>query len=313
MRYSVIIPVYNAAPYVEKCLDSIVAAVKNLALERQQEAGGVEIICVNDGSTDASEALLIRYQAKVADLPCVALRVVSQENAGVSVARNRGLELATGDFICFVDADDVVLGDWLTTYDEAFRQYRADVVRLAGEKPWPLDAYPWKYAIKRAVAGCARFPGGVAINEDSVYVLRLLPHVGNIVQLHRMTYRHLVRAESAMLRKLKSQERLAYLMVIREICKTLPAENKCFAAQLCAGGLLAWLLRPADYDYKREIWTEWRSLRRSGIVGLGDVSGLFRVPYLIYCLTGALWPARVWQVGVAWLVAKKKYFKGGGR
>ena len=90
---SVIIPVYNAAEYLPRCLDSILNnTYRNL-----------EIICVNDGSKDSSLEVLNSYAAKD---PRV--KVIDQENAGVSAARNRGLDEATGEYIAFVDSDDWV-------------------------------------------------------------------------------------------------------------------------------------------------------------------------------------------------------------
>lgn len=88
---SVIVPVYNAARFLPQCLDSLLG----------QTYMNLEIICVDDGSTDDSLAVLKEYAAKDERI-----KVMHQENAGVSAARNRGLALATGELITFVDADD---------------------------------------------------------------------------------------------------------------------------------------------------------------------------------------------------------------
>lgn len=90
-KISIIIPIYNTAEYLPRCLDSILHnTYRNL-----------EIICVNDGSTDDSAVILEQYAA--ADSRII---MVNKENAGVSAARNTGLDMATGDFIAFVDSDD---------------------------------------------------------------------------------------------------------------------------------------------------------------------------------------------------------------
>ncbi|MCM1339130.1 MAG: glycosyltransferase [Muribaculaceae bacterium] len=90
-KVSVIIPVWNSEKYLKKCLDSVIAQTyKNL-----------EIICVNDGSTDKSLDILNEYAQR--DKRII---VVTQENAGVSAARNNGLSVATGDYAAFVDSDD---------------------------------------------------------------------------------------------------------------------------------------------------------------------------------------------------------------
>lgn len=90
---SVIIPVYNTAKYLPRCLDSILKnTYKNL-----------EIICIDDGSTDESLAILHTYADRDKRV-----KVVTQTNGGVSSARNQGLNLASGFFISFVDSDDWV-------------------------------------------------------------------------------------------------------------------------------------------------------------------------------------------------------------
>lgn len=95
---SVIIPVYNTEKYLSDCIESLLA----------QSYQPFELIFVNDGSTDSSQALLDHYAARN---DC--MRIVHQENTGVSSARNAALELARGTYIAFCDSDDVVHMDWL--------------------------------------------------------------------------------------------------------------------------------------------------------------------------------------------------------
>lgn len=92
-KVSVIIPVYNAGKYLEKCLDSVV----------NQTYSNIEIICVNDGSTDNSLEILKKYTKKYNNI-----KVIVQENKGVNGARIVGYENATGDYIAWVDADDFI-------------------------------------------------------------------------------------------------------------------------------------------------------------------------------------------------------------
>lgn len=91
LKISVIIPVYNVAKYLPECLDSVL----------EQTFNEIEVIAVDDGSTDDSGKILEEYAAKDNRL-----KVIHQKNAGVSAARNAGLDIATGDYICFVDGDD---------------------------------------------------------------------------------------------------------------------------------------------------------------------------------------------------------------
>ncbi|MBQ8124295.1 MAG: glycosyltransferase [Kiritimatiellae bacterium] len=98
--FSIIIPVYNVAPYLRECLDSVLA----------QTFTDWEAICVDDGSTDGSGAILDEYAAKDRRY-----KVIHQKNAGVSVTRNIALDVANGAWVGFLDADDVVEMDWLKT------------------------------------------------------------------------------------------------------------------------------------------------------------------------------------------------------
>lgn len=90
-KISVIVPVYNAEKYLDKCLNSL----------RDQTYQNLEIICVNDGSTDGSLNVLREHADKDRRI-----RIICQENSGSATARNTGLEAATGDWITFTDNDD---------------------------------------------------------------------------------------------------------------------------------------------------------------------------------------------------------------
>jgi len=96
MKLSIIIPAYNAEAYLPQCLDSILA----------QKHQGCEVIVVDDGCTDGTVALLERYPD---------VKVVHQENHGMSTARNRGLDEARGEYILFVDSDDLLTDGALAT------------------------------------------------------------------------------------------------------------------------------------------------------------------------------------------------------
>ncbi len=92
VRLSLIVPVYNVAPFLPRCLDSLLT----------QDLNGVEIIVVDDGATDDCPAILADFQAAHPGV----LNVIRQENAGLSEARNTGMDQAKGTYIAFVDSDD---------------------------------------------------------------------------------------------------------------------------------------------------------------------------------------------------------------
>lgn len=112
---SVIVPVYNAEEYVRACLDSLCS----------QTLDRIEIICIDDGSTDRS--LQVVEGCKKHD---GRISVVSQPNAGAAAARNKGLELASGEFVFFIDSDDYVPAD--TAFERLYNAAVSNNVRIAG-------------------------------------------------------------------------------------------------------------------------------------------------------------------------------------
>lgn len=109
---SVIVPVYNTGIFLSKCIQSIL----------DQTYSNIEIICINDGSTDNSLEILNEFASK--DKRII---VISQENSGVSSARNRGLEIATGDYVTFVDSDDSLAPNMYSVLTELIQKYDADI------------------------------------------------------------------------------------------------------------------------------------------------------------------------------------------
>ena len=91
VKVSVIIPVYNVEPYLKQCMDSVVG----------QTLKDIEIICVDDGSTDGSLDILREYAAEDNRI-----QIIEQKNAGAGAARNNGMRHATGKYLSFLDSDD---------------------------------------------------------------------------------------------------------------------------------------------------------------------------------------------------------------
>lgn len=114
-KTSVIIPVYNCEKYLSKCLQSIV----------EQSYVNIEIIVVDDGSTDASRHICDLY-ARQDDR----VKVLYQMNAGPGAARNAALEIMTGDYITYIDADDYVAKDYVETMVELLNNYGADIAEV---------------------------------------------------------------------------------------------------------------------------------------------------------------------------------------
>ncbi len=112
-KVSVIVPVYNVEKYIHQCVDSIL----------RQTMGDIEIILVDDGSADGCPEICDEY-GKMDNR----VKVIHQKNAGVSSARNRGIEIATGQYVYFVDSDDWIEEDGLKQLYETAQSAKADVV-----------------------------------------------------------------------------------------------------------------------------------------------------------------------------------------
>lgn len=111
-KISVIVPVYNVEKYVEKCLDSII----------RQTYQNLEIICINDGSTDRSLELCKKIQKQDERI-----RVVTQKNKGLAAVRNRGIQEATSEYIAFIDSDDYIDEDYIEKLYECLIENDADI------------------------------------------------------------------------------------------------------------------------------------------------------------------------------------------
>ena len=113
-KVSVIVPVYNTEAYLEKCLQSLLG----------QTLEELEIIAIDDGSTDGSLGILRKYETRFPER----LRVLTQENSGQAVARNRGLWVSRGEYIGFLDSDDFARREMFQKLYEAAREADADYV-----------------------------------------------------------------------------------------------------------------------------------------------------------------------------------------
>lgn len=124
---SVIVPVYNTEAYLPRCLESILG----------QTCRDLQVICVNDGSTDGSGAILEDFRRRDNRV-----EVVCRRNSGLSASRNAGLELARGEYVMFVDADDWLDGHACADALEAVRRHDADIVFWSYVKEYESSSSP---------------------------------------------------------------------------------------------------------------------------------------------------------------------------
>lgn len=206
---SVIIPVYNVSLYLDECLNSVV----------NQSLQDIEIICINDGSTDGSLDILKRWRKK--DHRIV---VLNQDNKGVSTARNEGLKIAQGNYITFVDADDMVCPNIyssliptmqiheLDAYIFAFKTFPNEKIETTGfltnailtwQELFASNSqiqsknslcFNWRFIYKKEVLinNQLLFNKNIAIGEDMIYNIDAICHshrimvTDNALYIHRM-------------------------------------------------------------------------------------------------------------------------------
>lgn len=216
IKYSIIVPVYNVEDYLSACLESAV---------RQKKVTNYEVILVDDGSSDRSGEICDRFAADNNRI-----RVIHIKNHGVSFARNTGLDLARGEYILFMDSDDLWEPELLLTLEQMaqsepdvmiFGNSRmthrgqiicdtVDPVIPAGESGaevlqelFALGAVPktysWCYAMKRSLLqkNGIRFREDLKVSEDFEMIMRLLPVAKKVVGTDAMLYCYRSRQTSA--------------------------------------------------------------------------------------------------------------------
>ncbi len=232
---SIIIPVYNVAPFLARCLDSVV----------NQTYSKLEIILVNDGSTDSCPRICDEYAAKDNRI-----KVIHKENGGLSDARNAGINAATGELISFVDSDDVLSQQFFQKLLEALVTYNADIAECEFKKfiheteliscsdelknsfqilegeiimealfKGPFHVMVWNKLYKTALLRGRLFPLN-RINEDVFWTYRIFGEASKTVKIDEELYfyrqrEHSIMASTYSLKRLDSlhayEEKIEYL------------------------------------------------------------------------------------------------------
>ena len=190
---SVIVPVYNTEKYLEECIRSLT----------EQTLSSLELIFVDDGSTDASPKILERYRARDPEH----IRVITQKNAGQGKARNVGLAAATGEYVGFVDSDDYVDRRMYAAMYTRAGSEELDLVECdfhyleedGREKRSYGSAAPWNKLIRRRLLtdNDIWFPEGY-IYEDTSFYLKLRPFVKKQAKMLGVYVYHRDRGDSTM-------------------------------------------------------------------------------------------------------------------
>lgn len=206
MKISVIIPAYNCEQYIGRCIDSLFV----------QNGAEMEIIVVNDGSTDRTVDVLSLYTDRII--------LKNIQNSGAANARNVGLSCATGDFVMFLDADDYFKSGTIEKLIEKQREYDADIVRFryecvypnhtvnapgcqidrewfAEKNEFPQKIYPMFFRgiylnsvcmsmYRRSVIEDIRFRTDMITAEDAVFSLAVFHHATNVLFIPDILYEY---------------------------------------------------------------------------------------------------------------------------
>ena len=215
MDVSIIVPVYNGAGYLENCLESVV----------NQNLKGMEVICIDDGSSDGSAVILDRYKKRYPEK----LRVFHTENKGVWRARELGLEKARGTYIGFVDCDDRVKNDMYeklfaiaaaTRAEMAVTAYQRIVETGGGRKitvemdtwgncVWEVGDDLWQFPflntalwnkiiLRKTALKHIKFAKPPRVAEDALFLMSIYPHIHRIAFTAEPLYCYYMRNHTAM-------------------------------------------------------------------------------------------------------------------
>lgn len=247
---SIIVPVYNTAPYLRRCISSIL----------NQTYRNMEIICVNDGSTDGSDLILAEFAKN--DLR---VKAISMSNKGVASARNIGLAVATGEYIGFVDSDDYIDKNMYKTLAELMLNNDVDIVTCGyyfdsegniekvlnqGIPPTePIDIKDFIYYIYKrdeykGVAGylwtrlfkkkliksqegklLVKFPEDLDMAEDIVFLADICKNVHQILYTDEALYYYVQRNNSSVHDYSRQIENMSWIYAYERIIETYKELN----------------------------------------------------------------------------------------
>lgn len=268
---SVVIPVYCAQPYLRACMESLL----------QQSYDRLELIFVNDGSTDSSGMICDWYAGRHKNI-----RVIHQENRGVSAARNAGTALAQGDYIAFVDADDTVEKKYIENLVHAALQYEVEIAvcgcKLSGRQTERIltgreavrallyqkcfDTAPWGKLFRREIAEEVPFPEGMFF-EDLAVVCQMFGRAEQVACMAEGGYCYRASPDGTMnggdVRKLLDELKAADMMTqyVEQRFPELHSAAVCRRFSACCQVLMK--LPEKGYPQERDtIWERLKADRR---------------------------------------------------
>ncbi|WP_409295796.1 CDP-glycerol glycerophosphotransferase family protein [Peribacillus sp. SCS-26] len=273
IKVSAIIPVYNVEEYIEETLDSLL----------NQTLQGIEIILVDDGSSDSSPDIIMDYAAKHGNIV-----FMKQENSGPGAARNNGLDAARGEFVSFVDSDDTLPFDALETMYTAAIDEQADIVTgtslsFNSKETWYILSHlhngvyrpgaknlvrnpellyslgPCNKLYKRSLIDTIRFPKGIHVTEDQPFVIEAYLRAKKMFTVDKIIYNYRAR-ETDTNTSLSQMVNVDSVKVLTDIFKSLKLSDQLWA-DLVPNKSSGFFLRRSYYHriISHDIWPALRS------------------------------------------------------
>jgi len=297
---SVIVPVYNVEKYLDKCMESLVG----------QTYKDFEIIVIDDGSTDGSAILCDKWAEKDKRV-----KVFHQENKGLSVVRNRGLELAVGEYITWVDSDDYVDKCYLEKLSEVYKSTGADMVMCSfytetdglveytGKKWFQAEetdrqtflerlyvngmySVVWNKFLPREAYQGVQFPVG-RVFEDSSVMLSLAKKCNKIVVIEEPLYFYRRHKASITLQSRDEAKSIKYVndnyLWLKEDIEVYQKEGKKKLAALASRRLCNTIIHYSGEIHKENLkpWKKIYKLYKKNILRCKEFSLMTKLKYVV--------------------------------
>lgn len=326
-KLSVIIPVYNGERFLRSCIESV---------QKQTEAE-IEIILVDDGSTDRSGAIcdaLAQEDSRI--------QVIHQTNAGVSAARNAGMAAATGEYLGFVDADDTIAPDMYASLLQIARDTDSDIVMCDATtvymdgrtEPDTITQLPESQIIKKddwtpellmEMAGSAwrciyrytdklrseaAFPLGVKFSEDRIFNIRAMGCANQVAYVKKPYYNRLIHAASCVMsfhEDYFERVKLAHegtVKALREGWNDEEVYQKAYLAQFIGGAIST----INNYWYRTSTLARSERIEKiRAICNDAELRGAIKVSGVADIRTKLIMHRKYWMLSMIAMVLNKRY------
>lgn len=306
IKYSIIVPIYDKEQYLKACIDSIIT----------QSYTNFELLLINDGSKDGSLSIMQSYATDSR------IKLFSQENQGVSAARNAGIHLAQGEYLLFVDADDTIESEHLQSLTQAILSEPTDLL-ITGynrrttaksqvvlphkeQQRWSqnqavneilkyqgIQGFPFNKVFKRALIVNQQllFDENISIAEDLLFCIAYSQSINSAQYVPLTTYNYFERADSALnSRGTEAFDRrnLSHIEALEKVAQLIASDNhvgqkRAFFAKVYAYSLYYRIGYPMLSKEEREFARKLVKKNLSGYL-MADYSGIKNKLGVIYSL-----------------------------